>query len=147
MVTIVSKNQGWITVTPRSMNRRKPLERSGNSNDNTKTSILTPSWMQIPIPLNSIPKNPLHPTTFGCLRKENNRTYLAENDQPQKSIFSLGAFRHNVAFADQAAEGQSSPRLAMKPTNMFEWKENIGKQKYDSQPISNKIGHGVSPTN
>jgi hypothetical protein len=27
------------------MNRKKPLERSGNANDNTKTSILTPSWM------------------------------------------------------------------------------------------------------
>jgi len=27
MVTVVSKNQGWITLTPRSMNRRKPLER------------------------------------------------------------------------------------------------------------------------
>ena len=45
MVTIVSKNQGWITVDPKSMNRRKPFEREGNANDNTKTSILTPSWM------------------------------------------------------------------------------------------------------
>lgn len=50
MVTVISKNQGWITLSPKTMNRRKPLERDGNANDNTKTSILTPSWMQIPIP-------------------------------------------------------------------------------------------------
>lgn len=57
MVTIVSKNQGWITVTPRSMNRKKPLERGGNANDVTKTSILTPSWMQIPVPQDAVPKH------------------------------------------------------------------------------------------
>ena len=56
MVTVISKNQGWITLTPRSMNRRKPLERGGNANDNTKTSILTPSWMQIPIDKEAVPK-------------------------------------------------------------------------------------------
>jgi hypothetical protein len=46
MVTIVSKNQGWITVTPKSLNRKYPVER-GSSLDATKTSILNPSWMQI----------------------------------------------------------------------------------------------------
>jgi hypothetical protein len=61
MVTIISKNQGWITLTPRSMNRRKPLERGGNANDNTKTSILTPSWMQIPVDPATVPKE----QTFG----------------------------------------------------------------------------------
>ena len=81
MVTIVSKNQGWITVTPRSMNRKKPLEREGNANDNTKTSILTPSWMQIPINKEAVPKSdPLHGTTFGILKKEQNRTFLAEKE-------------------------------------------------------------------
>lgn len=83
MVTIVSKNQGWITVTPQTMNRRKPLERGGNANDNTKTSILTPSWMQIPVEPTKVPKSdPLEATLFGTLRKETNRTFLAEKSQP-----------------------------------------------------------------
>lgn len=48
MVSIVSKIQGWITVTPRSMNRKNPVERSASlAGDTTKTSILTPSWMKI----------------------------------------------------------------------------------------------------
>ena len=49
MITIVSKNQGWITVTPRSMNRKRPVEK-GVGGDVTKTSILTPSWMKIEAP-------------------------------------------------------------------------------------------------
>lgn len=80
MVTVVSKNQGWITLSPRSMNRRKPLERAGNANDNTKTSILTPSWMQIPLPSTTPKHDPLEATTFGVLKKEKNRTFLVEKD-------------------------------------------------------------------
>lgn len=114
------------------MNRKNPLERSGNALDATKTSILTPTWMQIPVNKELIPKNPLESTTFGCLRQEANRTYLAEKEQPQKSIFSLGAFRHNVAFADQAQASIASPKLAMVPTRLIEWKEDINKQKFDS---------------
>lgn len=124
MVTIVSKNQGWITVTPRSMNRRKPFERGGNANDNTKTSILTPSWMQIPVPEGTAPKgDPLHATTFGILKKEANRTFLAEKDQPKKSVFSLGGMRHNVPFADQASETMRAPGLSVERARGFEWRE------------------------
>lgn len=46
MISVISKNQGWITVTPRSLNRKKPVEKCIDG-DATKTSILTPSWMQI----------------------------------------------------------------------------------------------------
>jgi hypothetical protein len=132
------------------MNRRKPLERGGNANDNTKTSILTPSWMQIPIPSHvTLKEDPLHATTFGILKKEANRTFLAEKDQPKKSIFSLGAFRHNVPFADMAKESIQSPKLSLERPSLFEWKEEPARQKYDSQPITGKIGHiakgGQSP--
>lgn len=112
MVTIISKNQGWITLTPRSMNRRKPLERDGNANDNTKTSILTPSWMQIPVDPASAPKSdPMGPAIFGILRKENNRTYLVEKDQPKRSVFETGSMRHNVPFGDMAARNLAAPHL------------------------------------
>lgn len=48
MVSVVSKNQGWITVTPNNLNRKFPVEKlSSMAGDSTKTSILTPSWMKI----------------------------------------------------------------------------------------------------
>jgi hypothetical protein len=117
MVTVISKNQGWITLTPKAMNRRKPLEREGNANDNTKTSILTPSWMQIPIDPNSAPKSdPMGSAIFGkILRQENNRTYLVEKEQPKRSVFEGGSMRHNVAFGEIAAKNMAAGNLTMKP--------------------------------
>lgn len=47
MVGVISKNSGWITVTPDKMNRRNPVEKQGPGTDARQTSILTPSWMQI----------------------------------------------------------------------------------------------------
>lgn len=116
MVTVISKNQGWITLTPKAMNRRKPLEREGNANDNTKTSILTPSWMQIPIDANSVPKSDtMGQAIFGkILRQENNRTYLVEKDQPKRSVFEGGSMRHNVAFGEIAAKNMAAGNLTMK---------------------------------
>lgn len=99
MISIVSKNQGWITVTPKSMNRKKPLEKGGIGGDATKTSILTPSWMQIGFPKNQT--DFMKGTCQGGLRQENNRTFLTDKEQPKKSIFSIGNFRHNVPFKDQ----------------------------------------------
>ena len=98
------------------MNRRKPLEREGNANDNTKTSILTPSWMQIPIDANSVPKSDtMGQAIFGkILRQENNRTYLVEKDQPKRSVFEGGSMRHNVAFGEIAAKNMAAGNLTMK---------------------------------
>ena len=49
---IVSRNQGWITVD-KNMNRKKPVEKYNLSGDKTKTSYLTPSWMQTGFPKNT----------------------------------------------------------------------------------------------
>lgn len=74
MVTVISKNQGWITVTPKHQNRKKPLEKS-NDGDVTKTSILTPSWMNMPYPKNKTDPMQGKAEKFG-LRGETNRTFL-----------------------------------------------------------------------
>jgi hypothetical protein len=126
MVTVISKNQGWITLTPRSMNRRKPLERGGNANDNTKTSILTPSWMQIPTDLSAVPKDDtFKQTVFGNLRAETKRTFLTDKEQPKRSVFAMGGFnRHNVATGDLAEKTLQHPMLTLRPVNLFEWKED-----------------------
>jgi GH18 family chitinase len=122
------------------MNRRKPLERQGNANDITKTSILTPSWMQIAIAPEAKNKgDSFKGVTFSNVRKDQNMTFLAEKDQPQKSVFGIGGWRHNVPFADMADAAMK--RNSFQPVRAhFEWKEDITRQKYDSSPITAKIG-------
>jgi hypothetical protein len=79
MVTIVSKNQGWITVTPNRQNRKRPLEKGDGSGDATKTSILTPSWMAPQYPKNTTDPMKGSIEKFG-LRAENNRTFLCDKE-------------------------------------------------------------------
>ena len=43
--TIISKNQGWITVK-KDMDRQKPIEKVSVAGNAAKTSYLSPSWMQ-----------------------------------------------------------------------------------------------------
>lgn len=45
MISVVSKNQGWITLSQDNPSRKRPLEKGGVSADATATSILTPTWM------------------------------------------------------------------------------------------------------
>ena len=93
MMQIVSKNQGWITVNPQEMDRKHPLEKS-KLGDVTKVNVLSPEWMQVnhqkpgPDPLKAI-SPPV------AMKSETNRTILVEKNQPKRSIFNLGTFRHN----------------------------------------------------
>ena len=76
MMQIISKSQGWITVTPRGQNRKKPIEkqRLGKA---SKVNQLSPVWMQVehekpgPDPLKS-------KVVHHCVRQESNRTFLVE---------------------------------------------------------------------
>ena len=45
-MTILSRNAGWITVTPERKDRKKPIEKFGMGGDASKTSKLIPAWMQ-----------------------------------------------------------------------------------------------------
>eukprot|EP00347_Sterkiella_histriomuscorum_P005317 403357067 len=138
MVSIISKNQGWITVTPRSLNRKNPVEKlSSQGGDVTKTSILTPSWMKLDYS-NTPQSDPLKSmvTKGAAVRQENNRTILVDKDQPQKSVFSIGGFRHNVATKEQT--DLYKPTI-LQPTRFIEWKEQPKNQRYDMK-ISTKIG-------
>jgi hypothetical protein len=56
-------------------NRKKPLEKGGIGGDATKTSILTPTWMQIGYPKNNHDPMKGMVEKFG-LRAEKNRTFL-----------------------------------------------------------------------
>lgn len=75
------------------MDRKHPLEKA-RLGDVTKVNVLSPEWMQVshqkpgPDPLKALPP-PV------AMRSETNRTILVERDQPKRSIFNLGAYRHN----------------------------------------------------
>ena len=73
--------------------------------DVTKTSILTPSWMKLDYQ-NAPTRDPMKSTVQkgAALRQENNRTFLADREQPQKNVFSIGGFRHNVTTKEQTEQ-------------------------------------------
>lgn len=59
-------------------------------------------------------------------------------EQPAKSQFSIGDFRHNVRTQEEAQVYLKAAEP--KPKNMFAWPENVSRQHYD-KPVTSKIGH------
>lgn len=141
-MTIISRNQGWITVTPKNKNRNKPVEKVGVSDDATKSSKLTPNWMQCQYPKNTSDQMQRVVPSTTNLRAEKNRTFLVDKKQPDKSVFSIGDVRHNVPTADQAMQFNAQA-TSSNIVRMMEWKEDTSKQHFDKR-ITGKIGsyHG-----
>lgn len=141
-MTIISRNQGWITVTPKNKNRKKPVEKFGVAGDAAKTSKLTPNWMQCQYPKNTSDfMQSVVPSTTN-LRAEQKRTYLVDKQQPDRSIWSIGDVRHNVPTGQQAQEFNSQAQSS-NVVRMMEWRENPAKQRFDKN-VTGKIGsyHG-----
>jgi hypothetical protein len=44
MLQIISKNQGWITVSSKTLDRKKPIEKE-RLGDASKVNVLSPIWM------------------------------------------------------------------------------------------------------
>ena len=108
------------------------------SDDATATSILTPTWMQIGYPKNT--SDPMKATTEkGGLREENNRTFLCDKVQPQKSIFNIGHIRHNVHSKELTEFYNKMAPLQDQPQRLIQWQENVAKQGYD-KPLTTKVG-------
>lgn len=141
-MTIVSRNQGWITVTPKNKNRKKPVEKFGVSGDAAKTSKLTPNWMQCQYPKNKNDQMKAVIPVTSNLRAEQKRTYLVDKEQPKKSIWSIGDVRHNVHTAEQAQEFNNQAQSS-NIVRLMDWKENPTAQRFDKK-VTGKIGsyHG-----
>ena len=146
-ITLLSRINGWITVSPTDRSRNKrlggPADRSRNPNDARSESDLAPAWMkgtsQRPEDNKQFRPQPgqfiLREVSTTQGRKQ---TFLVDRQQPAKSQFSIGDFRHNVRTREEA---QSYMQVAeAKPKNMFAWPENVGRQHYD-KPVTGKIGH------
>ena len=143
MYQVISKSSGWITVTPRHKNRKRPIEKQALG-DVKKVNVLSPVWMQVD---HVTPEHdPMKPygVTHG-IRKETNRTFLVEKSQPKRSVFSIGSTRHNVASIEDARHWQQVAVdkgfvSVTNPDRMIGWKEEPGKQSYDRGRVSPKIG-------
>lgn len=144
-----------MTVTPKRMCRREPLEKEHMSkngvikvNDQAKISGLSPVWMHDqsahgagkPKPMGEKLKLKGGPGSF-IFRNENSRLHLLEVDQPPKSIFNIGTTRHNKFMPDgvQFLPVCSGMTLTEKPTRILDWIEKQG-GRTSKREITGKIG-------
>jgi len=92
-----------------------------------RLSNLMPEWMQIRFPIPA--KNP---DVEGYLHPKKNI--------PVRSVFSFMHGSHNVSTKEDAEKATS--RMNSKETfRIYQWDENTAKQRYDSKPITGKIGY------
>ena len=140
-VTMLSRISGWITVTPRRRNRAKrlgrygPFDKSKKGHDLRNVSDLAPHWMQ-----NESEKPQPNPYSkeIGnhCMRNQAKLTYMVQKDQPKKSAFAIGDFRHNVMTAEEAQRYMQGTTIDRK--NLYEWKAEPNRQI--DRPVTGKIG-------
>jgi hypothetical protein len=69
-LSVFSRYQKWITVTPKNKNRHKPLEKIKNSKKDA-TSKIMPSWMQINIDKEKLRQDEMTSQKYDCIRDVN----------------------------------------------------------------------------
>lgn len=90
-------------MDPVSQSRKNAFEKQARGNMH-KTSHMSPSWMQTEAKRDEDKVKSFKPLTVKRqnLRCEENRLYLADKQEPPKSIFNLGQVRHNLMTKDEA---------------------------------------------
>ena len=148
-ITLLSRINGWITVTPEDRNRARrlgrngPFDKSKKGNDLRNVSDLAPAWMQNQAQKpDDLPKFAKAPGPSGLRdvtsTQGQKRTFLVDVQQPGKSQFSLGDFRHNVRTAEEAQRYLGTAEPA--PKSLIAWPEDVKKQRYE-RPVTGKVGH------
>lgn len=131
-ISVFSRYQNWITVTPRSKDRRHPLEKIKPTKKEDASRTM-PKWME----LKSYPNLRLtenlksvsyHPEKSKAKKMmiwvdkdlNQHKPILTEVPyDPSKSIFSLGDFRQNVITKEETKYFNS--RVSQKPKKFFDW--------------------------
>ena len=140
-MTVLSKISGWITVTPRSQNRAKRLGRHGPFDKSKKghnlrnVSDLAPQWMQTTAP-EPPPAGYATSTGHPTMRDLKKQTFLVDKQQPERSVFSIGDYRHNVITAEEAARHMQT--VSSQPKNLLEWQASW--HRNSERPVTGKIG-------
>lgn len=141
-ITVFSRLSGWIYVSAESRNRKHRLGKSSPFVTDDKFSLqnvsgLAPAWMQrenTGVATHTKFKNFKPPST---LRQEGKRMILVDEEQPGKSIFSIGDFRHDIRTMEEV--NLYNQMALNQPKEYFAWKEDPKKQSYD-KPVTEKIG-------
>lgn len=110
-ISIISKFQRWITVTPKTKNRKRPLERE-RIQSMDKTSKIMPKWMQ---PMHS--EKIIKKKGFG---KSNKNPFM---EQPLKSVFSIMDYRHNLRTSEESIENMS--KVSQLPKKFFNFDDGM----------------------
>ena len=128
-INIVSKQQGWITVSPRSNDRKRPLEKMKAANMEV-TSKIMPKWMEIKHKnvkrdenLKSVEYYPIRQKCKKLMVFVDKELNLPKNKpvdyNPNKSIFSIIDFRHNVVTKKE--HEFYDKKVSQLPKKFFDW--------------------------
>lgn len=130
-IKVFSRYQNWITVTPKKQDRRKALERVKILKKDV-TSKLMPKWMEIKNKENKIEqdKYKLVEYNYPLRQKATKMMIYVDKDinpkrlkpikyYPNKSIFNIGDFRHNVSTKEETQLYGS--QVSQLPKKFFDW--------------------------
>ena len=127
-MSVLSKHQNWITISPFTNDRRHPFEKQKASN--IGTSKIMPKWMEIKFKNVKKEENlksvEYYPIRQKCKKqmvfvdKELNPKKLKPLDYDKnKSVFSYGDFRNNVITKPQHLYYDS--KVSQVPKKFFDW--------------------------
>lgn len=141
-ITLFSRLSGWIYVSAESRNRKHRLGKDGPFQEKKDFNIqnvssLAPVWMQTEVDSKIPAKTYKNFKPPPVVKQEQKRLILVNDNVPEKSIYSLGDFRHDVRTTEEVSLYNKS--VPAQPKNFFEWKEDSKKQTYDKH-ITEKIG-------
>lgn len=114
-LSIFSKFQKWITVTPNSQNRKRPLEKE-KIKSMDKTSKIMPNWMQPKYSSSSATKAGFVSIFKLTLQGKKGKNLFMEDSL--KSVFSIMDFRHNLTTKDETEHHQN--KVPVQPKKFFD---------------------------
>ena len=128
-INVISKHQNWITISPRTNDRKHPLEKS-KALPFEETSKIIPKWMEIKHKkfkqeenLKSIEYYPIRQKCKKLMvfvdKDINPPKNKVLNYDKNKSVFSYGDFRNNVITKRQQEYYDS--KVSQKPKKFFDW--------------------------
>ena len=123
-LSVFSRYQNWITVTPKNRDRRHALEKKKTTNMEETSSIM-PKWMEsqykgkLPENMKRVEYYPIKQKAKGMMIWVDKDINEKSNTNPEKSIFSFMDFRNNVVTKKEAEYyGSLVPQV---PKKFFDW--------------------------
>jgi hypothetical protein len=129
-IKILSKHQGWISISSKTNNRKSPLEKF--TFDKEKHRNIMPNWMNLKYYKNHTKDEDIFKKVQYFPSKMRNKKMMLLIDKnlvpkitnksvllKQKSIFNLSDFRHNVRSEEERKYNDNL--VSQKPKKFFDW--------------------------